>query len=170
MHFPHNEAQRNECDVWCDIYRWHQKCLWICKNTGWQDGSRNLAVEEYSCPVTTQSTLPESHKFPKKKKKKGRNINRARSKHKLLGLALPHSNPYFLFIYFWTVCDIMKPLSPPEYVWMFVPHLVLLVWCFYYCYLLLQEPGYMGAQLMLANKPYGSSSCPKNLLISVNSA
>lgn len=106
----------------------------------------------------------------KKKKKKGRNINRARSKHKLLGLALPHSNPYFLFIYFWTVCDIMKPLSPPEYVWMFVPHLVLLVWCFYYCYLLLQEPGYMGAQLMLANKPYGSSSCPKNLLISVNSA
>lgn len=106
----------------------------------------------------------------KKKKKKGRNINRARSKHKLLGLALPHSNPCFLFIYFWTVCDIMKPLSPPEYVWMFVPHLVLLVWCFYYCYLLLQEPGYMGAQLMLANKPYGSSSCPKNLLISVNSA
>lgn len=112
MHFPHNEAQRNECDVWCDIYRWHQKCLWICKNTGWQDGSRNLAVEEYSCPVTTQSTLPESHKFPKKKKKKGRNINRARSKHKLLGLALPHSNPYFLFFLFLNSLWYYEALKP----------------------------------------------------------
>lgn len=26
----------------------------------------------------------------------------------------------------------------------------------------------MGAQLMLANKPYGSSSCPKNLVLTVH--